>query len=135
MRRLLQMIVLGVLVAAGAFAYCKFRIPPGANAVVTVNPLQAAMELATERGCKACHSFDGTVGVGPSWLGTYGSQRSFQDGSVLLADEAYLIESMQQPAAKVVVGFQNVMAPVALSEQDMTTLIGLIRGLGQAPAP
>ena len=60
-------------------------------------------------GCVACHSNDGsTLGkVGPTWKGLFGSQRTFADGSRTMANEAYLRESIREPAAKVVSGFEK----------------------------
>ncbi|MFC5453998.1 DUF6797 domain-containing protein [Prosthecobacter fluviatilis] len=62
-------------------------------------------------GCMACHSTDGTlVGkVGPSWKGLYGSEREIAKGQKgkFKADEAYLRESILNPSAKVVKGFEK----------------------------
>jgi cytochrome c551/c552/glucose/arabinose dehydrogenase len=62
-------------------------------------------------GCMACHSTDGTlVGkVGPSWKGLYGSERDIAKGQKgkFKADEAYLRESIINPSAKVVKGFEK----------------------------
>ncbi|WP_395736949.1 DUF6797 domain-containing protein [Prosthecobacter sp.] len=62
-------------------------------------------------GCMACHSIDGTlVGkVGPSWKGLYGSEREIAKGEKgkFNADEAYLRESITNPSAKVVKGFEK----------------------------
>lgn len=61
-------------------------------------------------GCMACHSIDGsTVGkVGPSWKGIYGTERILgKGGKSVMADEAYLRESIVNPSAKVVKGFEK----------------------------
>jgi cytochrome c oxidase subunit 2 len=130
MRLLLGILIAGLLSAAGIYAFLQGRAPDLASQ--SAEPLATAKDLAKERGCAACHSFDGTIGIGPSWMGSYGHQRTFQDGTTLVADEAYLRESMLQPAARVVTGFQNVMVPVQLSEEDISTFIGLMRDLTQA---
>jgi cytochrome c551/c552 len=69
-------------------------------------------------GCRACHSIDGTEGVGPTWKGVYGSQVQLADGSAVTADHDYLLESIRDPGAKIVQGFQNIMPPNIA--QDMT---------------
>ena len=61
--------------------------------------------LYQESGCKACHSLDGSKGVGPTWKGLFGSQVKLADGSTVKADEAYLTESIKVPEAKTVEGF------------------------------
>ena len=65
--------------------------------------------VAELMGCVACHSVDGsTLGkVGPTWKGLFGSEVAFADGSKTVADETYLRESIKEPAAKVVRGFDK----------------------------
>ncbi|MBL9113636.1 MAG: c-type cytochrome [Verrucomicrobiaceae bacterium] len=62
-------------------------------------------------GCMACHSIDGTtVGkVGPTWKDLYGSMREIGKGQKgkFKADDAYLRESITNPTAKVVKGFEK----------------------------
>ncbi len=65
--------------------------------------------LSAEYGCLKCHTVDGTRHIGPSWLDLYRKHEKLSDGKVVVADEAYLTESMMDPAAKVVAGYQNVM--------------------------
>ena len=62
--------------------------------------------LATMFGCAACHSVGETAmtNVGPSWKGLFGSRRDYvtdkgKKGS-LIADEAYIRESILEPNAK-----------------------------------
>jgi cytochrome c oxidase subunit 2 len=65
--------------------------------------------LSAEYGCFKCHTVDGTRHIGPTWLDLYRKAEKLQDGKTVVADEAYLTESMMDPAAKVVAGYQNVM--------------------------
>ncbi len=62
--------------------------------------------LATMFGCAACHSVGETAmtNVGPTWKGLFGSKRDYvtdkgKKGS-LIADEAYIRESILEPNAK-----------------------------------
>ena len=67
-------------------------------------------KLAQQYGCLACHSANGTLIVGPTWQGLYGSQVKLADGTTVTADEAYLFESITDPNAKIAAGFDpNVM--------------------------
>jgi cytochrome c oxidase subunit II len=91
---------------------------------------KAAAALAESRGCLVCHSVDGTTGIGPSWAASYGKPRLLQDGSSVVMDDIYLRRSMQDPAAQVVNGFENVMVPAELSDADIGALVGLIKELG-----
>jgi len=86
--------------------------PRKAAAVATVKATAEEGErLYQMYGCMACHSIDGTlVGkVGPSWKGLYGSEREIAKGQKgkFKADEAYLRESITNPSAKVVKGFEK----------------------------
>jgi cytochrome c oxidase subunit 2 len=65
--------------------------------------------MAADHGCLRCHSIDGTPHIGPTWTGLFGSERRFSDGSTEVANEAYITQSMMDPALKVVAGFQPVM--------------------------
>ena len=62
-------------------------------------------KLYQESGCKACHSLDGARGVGPTWKGLFNAQVELADGSTVIADDAYIIESVKVPGAKTVEGF------------------------------
>ncbi|PTL76561.1 cytochrome c oxidase subunit II [Vitiosangium sp. GDMCC 1.1324] len=65
--------------------------------------------VAAEKGCLKCHSVDGTQHIGPTWVDLYMRHERLTNGQTVLADEAYLTESMMKPLAKVVAGFEPVM--------------------------
>ena len=67
--------------------------------------------LVAANGCSACHSINGSAGIGPTWLGLYGSQVHLSDGSTVTADDAYLHESIKAPQAKIVAGFETQLMP------------------------
>jgi cytochrome c2 len=86
--------------------------PRQALATTQTKPTAAEGERLYQMfGCMACHSTDGTlVGkVGPSWKGLFGSERDIAKGQKgkFKADEAYLRESITNPSAKVVKGFEK----------------------------
>lgn len=92
-------------------------------------------ELAKTQGCIGCHSIDGSQLVGPTWLGLYGRQVTFADGTTVQADEEYLRQSILDPAAQIVKGFPaNVMPNTykdTLSQDDVGALIEYIESLGK----
>jgi len=61
------------------------------------------------KGCNSCHTVDGSTSKGPTWKGIWGSMVTLNDGKSVLVDEDYVKESMMQPTAKVVKGFDPVM--------------------------
>ena len=86
-------------------------------------------DLATNLGCRNCHSIDGSVGLGPSWAGLAGSTVTLEDGTTVVATSSYLEESIRNPDAKIVAGFaagtmQNDYS--ALSSDEITALIAFI---------
>jgi cytochrome c oxidase subunit 2 len=65
--------------------------------------------VAAQQGCLKCHSVDGSRHIGPTWVDLYQRSQKLKDGKSVVADEGYLTESMMDPRAKVVRGFQPVM--------------------------
>ena len=89
-------------------------------------------QLVVRNACQACHSLDGRDGVGPTFVGLYQSERNFTDGTSAIADEEYLIESIVEPGAKIVEGYQNVMVPYDfLSESEVQSLVEYIKSLSE----
>jgi cytochrome c oxidase subunit 2 len=86
-----------------------------------------------ENNCKACHSIDGSDGVGPTWLGLLGEQVELTDGTTFTSDEAYILESITNPNAKIVAGFPAGVMPQnyaeVLTEEQINGLIEYIRTL------
>lgn len=107
--------------------------PAPAEATPAASGGQDGQQVATNAGCLACHSLDGSTIVGPSWKGLFGSSKEFEDGSTATADEAYLHESIVNPGAKIVKGFQPNLMPATyaqtLSEDQITAIIEFIKTL------
>ncbi len=95
-----------------------------------VSPVERGERVASE-GCLSCHSIDGSEMVGPTWLGLFNSQRQLEDGSVLLADEAYLLSAILEPGSQIVAGYSPVMPDAydVLTEEDITAVIEYIKSL------
>ena len=70
-------------------------------------------------------------GVGPTLKGLLGSKVELADGSKVTADENYIRESIELPAAKMVKGFQPVMPTFKglLKEDEMNALIAYVKSL------
>src|SRR3546814_12335927 len=67
--------------------------------------------LFRQMECATCHTVDpdAPASTGPSLYGLYGSEVTLQNGRTLLADEAYLRESILQAGAKIPAGYMPVM--------------------------
>jgi mono/diheme cytochrome c family protein len=89
-------------------------------------------ELATDLGCRVCHSSDGAVGLGPTWAGLGGSTVTLDDGTTVTANASYIQESIVAPDAKIVAGYsagvmQNNYGD--LSADDLAALVAYISSL------
>lgn len=90
-------------------------------------------------GCFACHSIDDsantTFKTAPRWKGLYGVSRVFgKTGPTVIADDAYLRESILDPAAKIVPGFESAETGMpsyagVLSDAQVESLILFIKSL------
>lgn len=83
------------------------------------------------RGCNACHSIDGSPKVGPSWKGVWGKQESTDKGAVAV-DDNYIKESILEPNAKIVSGFEGVKMPSykgQLDDKQITALVEYMKTL------
>ena len=97
------------------------------------DPVSIGERLAKNNGCFACHSIDGNDGVGPTWQGLYGSEKTLVSGETLLVDETYLHEAIVNPNSQIVLGFPaNVMASnygEIFSEEEINNMIEFIKSL------
>ena len=87
-------------------------------------------EFAESTGCLVCHSLDGKAMIGPTWLDLWGTERALADGSTVMVDEAYVIESIRDPNSQVVEGFAPAMLAYdesTVSEADIEALIALLK--------
>lgn len=94
--------------------------------------------LFKEYGCAVCHNTDSrTAGVGPSLLGKFGKSERLDGGGKIVIDEDYVRESILDPNARIVRGYQAaVMAGAiqtnmdAISQPDnLNALVEFIKSL------
>lgn len=87
--------------------------------------------LYTSRACNTCHSLDGTANVGPTFQGLWGRQEAMASGEFITVDENYIRESILEPQAKVVAGYQPVMPTYQgiLGDREIDALIAFFKSL------
>ncbi len=85
--------------------------------------------LYASRGCETCHSLDGSRLEGPSLKGVFNSSVKLAGGKTVLADENYVRESILQPQAKVVAGYEPIMPTFQglLREREINALVEFIK--------
>ena len=99
------------------------QVPP------PVPPVANGLQVLEKYSCTSCHSLDGSLSVGTTFLGLYGSKRTLADGLAIVADDAYIAESIAQPEAKVVKDFDPVMPPSELSPAELKAVLDYLRTL------
>jgi cytochrome c oxidase subunit 2 len=98
---------------------------------------EQGQQLFTQNGCSTCHLLN-EQGRCPILKGLYNKPVQLNDGRTVIADDAYLRESILQPNAKIVNTFEaNVMPNFQgqLSEENVIQLIAYIKSLSPAAAP
>jgi cytochrome c oxidase subunit 2 len=96
--------------------------------------MPAGQRLLFERGCMSCHSVEGAKMVGPGFKGLFGSTvavRTAGKSRSVVADSAYIHESIVNPGADVTDGFPNTMPPSkeVLSDEEIGEIIGYLKTL------
>lgn len=100
------------------------------SAELAATPEGMGQLLVSQNGCSACHSIDGSPGIGPTWFGLFGSVVELAEGTTVIADEAFIIESISQPQAKIVKGFENqLMVQYTFTEEELAALVAYIKTL------
>ena len=84
--------------------------------IANLSQVERGEQWATDFGCVACHSTDGTSMAGPTWQGILGSEVSLEGGGSVTIDEDYLRRSILEPSAQIVAGYQNIM-PATFEQQ------------------
>jgi len=91
-------------------------------------------KLFESLACSNCHKPEGS-GRCPTLVGLYGSNVQISTGAFVKADEAYIRESILQPTAKIVAGYQPLMPTFQglVTEEGVLELVEYIKSLGARP--
>jgi|SRR5271169_3227932 len=89
---------------------------------------QSGAQLYQRLGCITCHG----TGRAPAFNGIYGQPVKLTTGQTVVADDAYLRESILFPSAKIVDGYTPIMPTFKgqVSEEELLQLIAFIKSLG-----
>jgi cytochrome c oxidase subunit 2 len=104
-----------------------------AGGPATASPVAAGEKLFTDLGCSSCHQPSAAGQRGPTLAGIYGKSVELQGGGTVTVDDTYVRESIVNPQAKIVAGFQPIMPTFQglVSEEQLLQLIAYVRSLGQ----
>jgi len=89
-------------------------------------------DLFTAKACHTCHRTDSTARAPMLW-GLIGKTVHLEGGQTTTADETYIRESIVNPAAKIVSGYQPIMPTYRgqLSEEEIIQLVQYVSSLKQ----
>jgi cytochrome c oxidase subunit 2 len=94
----------------------------------------AGEKLFADLACNTCHRPD-SQGRGPVLEGLFGKTVTLQSGETVAVDEAYVRESILNPAAKITAGFQPIMPTFQglVSEEQLLQLVEYVKSLQVRP--
>ena len=129
-------VIYATFLAGTAAVYGLMAVPPIFNVpqqVVQLSPeAEAGRQFFNAMGCTACHQPQPTT-IAPTLAGLVGREREFADGTKLIADEAYIRESIMNSHVKVVKGYAPAMPPYAtvINEEQLNQLVAYIQSLSE----
>jgi cytochrome c oxidase subunit 2 len=104
-------------------------------AAAPVDLVDQGARAAALYGCLRCHTTDGSSHIGPTWAGVFGTVVPLTGGGEVLADEGYITESMMDPLAKIVRGYQPLMPSYfgRVSAPETAAIVEFIKSLRDVP--
>lgn len=93
----------GILILLGIAVAIFYPEPKEPSSAEDASIMEGQL-IVESNGCRGCHQ-PGNMFRAPELEGLYGIERELDDGSKVIADDAYLIESIYEPLAKVVKGY------------------------------
>lgn len=122
--------MIGVVKVLGEREYNEW-LESNAGGGEGMTPAEYGQQLYRSKACVTCHTIDGSRLVGPSFKGRFGATEVMSDGQQLTIDENYIRESILNPRAKVVAGYDPVMPSYqgTLTAKQIDALIAYIKSL------
>lgn len=82
-------------------------------------PSSPGIKLLDAKGCLACHSIDGSAGVGPTFKGAWGTGLKMTDGSTRILDPDLFTGIVQHPTTVLVDGYPPVMPEIQVTPDEL----------------
>ncbi|MFK7988672.1 MAG: cytochrome c oxidase subunit II [Sandaracinaceae bacterium] len=89
-------------------------------------------QLFASNGCVACHNVEESAGagVGPNLANVAGTMQPIEGGEPVMADAAYIMESIMEPQAQIVSGYTSAAMPAFnLPQTQLDALIAYVAHL------
>ena len=119
----LAVVVIGVVPGCGGDdSEARVDLPPAAA---------EGREVFRDKGCAACHGSNGEGGVAPPLVGLFGSEVPLQGREPVIADREYIVESIVDPGAALVEGYNLPMPRTELSEGELDAVVAYVEALAE----
>ncbi len=120
------------VVAVEQAEFDKWIAAKQAEFAAAQTPADKGKLIVAANGCTGCHSLTAVVlPNAPTWFNLFGSQVKLADGSTVLADEAFIAESILNPSAKIVAGYESKspMPVYSFTEEEVMNIVEYIKTL------
>ncbi len=120
----------GEIVAMQAADFANWLTQQGPSSPLA----QEGANLFRQLGCSGCHGAGSKIRA-PPLEGVYGSPVPLADGSIVIADEKYIRDSILLPDSQIVAGYQADMPSFAgkVNEDQLLRLASYIKSIGSQP--
>jgi cytochrome c oxidase subunit 2 len=100
------------------------------------SPAVRGRNLIEQYRCDSCHRKEPGARA-PAFEGVFGSRVPLQGGEAVEANEEYIRESILDPTAKIVAGFQPLMPTYRgqLGEEDVLDIIAYLKSISREETP
>jgi cytochrome c oxidase subunit 2 len=115
--------------------YAAGTSAPAVETTVAAVPGAAGRNILMRNGCNACHSYDGSKIVGPSFLGIFGETQTVITGGnerQQVIDADYIRKSILEPNADVVKGYNKGLMlsyKDQISDEEISQIVEFIQTL------
>ncbi len=103
------------------------------GATVSETMEEAGARQFVKLGCETCHK-SASSGRGPTLIGIYDEKVKLRNGREVVADVDYIRESILQPLAKIVDGYDPIMPTFdgIINEQSLLQIVAYIKSLNKS---
>ena len=104
----------------------------GKQVEVAAKAPPAGYKLFQDKGCFACHSTDGSPGVGPTFKGLFGrSEEVIKAGKeqALAVNEIFIRDYIENPNVVQVKGYPPIMPKISMTRDELNGLVDYIKSL------
>jgi cytochrome c oxidase subunit II len=96
---------------------------------------EAGRKILEDKGCLACHSLDGTPGIGPTFKGLWGQTTELTDGTTRKVDAEFVREKILNPSENPVKGFEHVMPQLPATQDEIEQIEDYLEGMDRDGTP